>query len=413
MANPSAVTGRAQSNRKAVTAAMLSLALSSTSIHGFAPPSTTFATISTQPHTLITTPTTTTCTPTTKLHMNIPAPTTEGGATPEEIKSAADNIAPPSSFYELQRASVRAAQMAIEDGYTLLEIEFPPLPANVLEMDDVSAYDVGKANVNLALDFAKSFAGMTNKNSVAVMLPDESECNIMLEDLEVGDKPYPGVELTSLRRSVEGDDRMFKPENLLIGLMGRGSGGTVKPIEGTNMYVIVVASAQELPDVEELYEQIRNDTDEDGKSPVIVFYNLKLDVLRGDLGAPAFPGKDFQDRFLSRVKPVYYLRTRQYSRSVSQPPFIVNFQGCIFRSYPGHFQTLLDTGTGRYRKVVGNDVRPALGLFKEQLTDALREEGVIAKKEDEGQLFGFLRTGYKTTTWWEEEREDASLDWST
>lgn len=303
--------------------------------------------------------------------------------------------------------------MAIDDGYTLLEIEFPPLPANVLEMDDVSAYDVGKANVNLALDFAKSFAGMTNKNSVAVMLPDESECNIMLEDLEVGDKPYPGVELTSLRRSVEGDDRVFKPENLLIGLMGRGSGGTVKPIEGTNMYVIVVASAQELPDVEELYEQIRNDTDEDGKSPVIVFYNLKLDVLRGDLGAPAFPGKDFQDRFLSRVKPVYYLRTRQYSRSVSQPPFIVNFQGCIFRSYPGHFQTLLDTGTGRYRKVVGNDVRPALGLFKEQLTDALREEGVIAKKEDEGQLFGFLRTGYKTTTWWEEEREDASLDWST
>lgn len=213
--------------------------------------------------------------------------------------------------------------------------------------------------------------------------------------------------------SVEGDDRVFKPENLLIGLMGRGSGGTVKPIEGTNMYVIVVASAQELPDVEELYEQIRNDTDEDGKSPVIVFYNLKLDVLRGDLGAPAFPGKDFQDRFLSRVKPVYYLRTRQYSRSVSQPPFIVNFQGCIFRSYPGHFQTSLDTGTGRYRKVVGNDVRPALGLFKEQLTDALREEGVIAKKEDEGQLFGFLRTGYKTTTWWEEEREDASMEWRT
>jgi len=73
----------------------------------------------------------------------------------------------------------------------------------------------------------------------------------------------------------------------------------------------------------------------------------------------------------------------------------------------------LDTGTGRYRKVVGSDDRPALGLFKEQLTDALREEGAIASKEDEGGLFGFLRTGYKTTTWWEEEREDASPDWRT
>jgi len=345
--------------------------------------------------------------------MNIPTPTTEGGATPEEVKAAADSIAPPSSFYELQRASVQAARMAIDDGYNLLEVEFPPLPANVLEMDDVSAYDVAKANVNLALDFAKNFASTGVKNSVAIMLPDESECNIMLEDLEMEENPYPGVLVTSLRRSEEGDDRIFKPENILIGLMGRGSGGTCKPIEGTNMYIVVVASAQELPDVEELYEQIKDQKDENGKSPVIVFYNLKLDILRGDLGAPAFPSKDFQDRFLSRVKPVYYLRTRQYSRSVSQPPFIVNFQGAIFRSYPGHFQTLLDTGTGRYRKVVGCDVRPGLGEFKEQLTDALRESGAIAKKEEEGALFGFLRTGYKTTTWWEEDRENASLDWKS
>jgi len=293
-------------------------------------------------------------------------------------------------------------------------VEFPPLPAQVLDMDDVSAYDVAKANVNLALDFARSFVSTDEiEGDVAVMLPDESECNIMLEDLKLEPKPYPGVILTSLRKGEEGDTRMFKPENLFIGLMGRGSGGTVKPIEGVGMYVIVVASAQELPDVEELYEQIKTPTTDGGKEPVIVFYNLKLDVLRGDLGAPAFPGKDFQDRFLSRVKPVYYLRTRQYSRSVSQPPFIINFQGCIFRSYPGHFQTLLDTGTGRYRKVVGNDLRPALGEFKEQLTDALREEGAIAKKEEEGALFGFLRTGYKTTTWWEEEREDASLEWRT
>lgn len=346
--------------------------------------------------------------------MNIPAPTASGGATPEEIQAAANNEPPPSSFFELQRASVRAAQAAINDGKTLLEVEFPPLPAQVLDMDDVSAYDVAKANVNLALDFARSFVSTDEiEGDVAVMLPDESECNIMLEDLKLEPKPYPGVILTSLRKGEEGDTRMFKPENLFIGLMGRGSGGTVKPIEGVGMYVIVVASAQELPDVEELYEQIKTPTTDGGKEPVIVFYNLKLDVLRGDLGAPAFPGKDFQDRFLSRVKPVYYLRTRQYSRSVSQPPFIINFQGCIFRSYPGHFQTLLDTGTGRYRKVVGNDLRPALGEFKEQLTDALREEGAIAKKEEEGALFGFLRTGYKTTTWWEDEREDASLEWRT
>lgn len=405
MAAHPVMTGRRANGRgsAAAAAAVISLAISAPSARAFAPPSSNpipvvassagaAARRSPPP-----------------LRMNVPTPTAAGGATPEEIKSAADAAAPPASFYELQRASVQATEMAIADGKTLLEVEFPPLPANVLEMDDVSAYEVAKANVNLALEFAKSFSDA----GVAVMLPDEGELSIMREDGKCDDKPYPGVELTSLRRSEEGDERIFKPENLLIGLMGRGSGGTVKPMENTNMYIIVGASAQELPDVEELYDQIKDQKDDDGKSPVIVFYNLKLDVLRGDLGAPAFPGRDFQDRFLSRVKPVYYLRTRQYSRSIAEPPFILNYQGCIFRSYPGHFQTLLDTGTGRYRKVVGNDVRPALGEFKEQLTDALREEGAIAPKEEEGALFGFLRTGYKTTTWWEDEREDASMDWRT
>lgn len=186
-------------------------------------------------------------------------------------------------------------------------------------------------------------------------------------------------------------------------MFGGGNAGDVKPLPDVGMYIIVVASAQELPDIEELHNQV-------GDVP-IVMYNLKLDVLRGDLGAPAFPPKAFQDRFLSRVKPVYYLRTRQYSRSTNKPPFLVNYQGCLFRAYPGQFQTLLDTGTGSYRRLMGNDIRPGLGEFKEQLTQALRDEGVLAK--DEGSALNFLRTGYKTTTWWEEEREEASNDWKT
>jgi len=291
--------------------------------------------------------------------------------------------------------------MAIEDGFRLIEVEFPPLPSNVLEMDDVSAYDVAQANLKLSIDFAKSFA--QDSLNIAILLPDEAEANIAIEDLGLTSTPYPGITISSLRKSEEGDERMFKPEQAFLSLFGGGSGGTVKGMEGVDMYVIIVASAQELPDVEELYEL------EKGEKP-IVFYNLKLDVLRGDLGAPAFPSKDFQDRFLSRVKPVYYLRTRQYSRSTPNPPFLVNYQGCLFRSYPGQFQTLLDTGNGKYRRVAGNDIRPALGEFKEELTKALQVEGII---EEEGKALKFLRTGYKTTTWWEEERENASDSWKT
>jgi hypothetical protein len=287
------------------------------------------------------------------------------------------------------------------------------LPAQVLEMDDVSAYDVAEANFKLALDFAKAFAAKsktqedtTTENkiptNIAILFPDEAEMNIALDNTVTSPTPFPGVQISSLRSSDPRDTRFFKPEQTFMSLLGGRSNGVIKPIDGVEMYIIIVASAQELPDVEELHDL--------NPDAVIVFYNLKLDILRGDLGAPAFPPKDFQDRFLSRVKPAYYLRTRQYSRSTAEPPFMVNYQGCLFRSYPGEFQTLLDTGTGQYRRVKGSDIRPALGAFKEELTEALKVDGVI---QEEGNFLNFLRTGYKTTTWWEEERENASDIWLT
>lgn len=335
---------------------------------------------------------------------NIPPPSENSVA---EFTEYASRQSPPASFYELQQDCIRAARLARRDGHKLVEIEFPPLPANVLEMDDVSTYDVLQANLKLVLDFAKGLMaaerdGDANKiKKVAVLLPDQAEADFAIE--KVGSaNPYPGVVVTSIREVDPNDQRIFKPEQLLLGLFGRGSGGAVKPIEDVDVYICLSSSAQELPDIEELH----------GLDPekTVIFYNLKLDVLRGDLGAPAFPPKEFQDRFLSKVKPVYYLRTRQYSRSTATPPFLVNFQGCLFRTYPGQFQTLLDTGNGRYRRVKGNDLRPPLGVFKQQLTDALIEQDVL---QDEGSTFNFLRTGYKTTTWWEEERESASDVWRT
>ena len=38
---------------------------------------------------------------------------------------------------------------------------------------------------------------------------------------------------------------------------------------------------------------------------------------------------------------VYHAQT--YKR-LPEPPFVVNYQGAIFRQYPGPFQCLLDTG---------------------------------------------------------------------
>ena len=337
----------------------------------------------------------------TRVH-NIPPPSEESVA---EFTEYSSKLAPPSSFFELQQDSIRATRLALKDGHNLLEIEFPPLPANVLDMDDVSAYDVAEANVNLALEFSKGLLTATKDlenqiKKIAIMLPDEAELDIMKEKIGTTD-PFPGVTISSLRKSDPDDTRIIKPEQLLLSLFGN-SPGTVKGIDDADMYICLIASAQELPDIEELH----------GIDPrkTVVCYNMKLDILRGDLGAPAFPGKDLHDRFLSRIKPVYYLRTRQYSRSTPNPPFMVNYQGCLFRTYPGEYQTLLDTGSGKYRRILASKIRPSLGTFKEQLTDELKKQGVV---QDEGSALEWLRTGYKTTTWWEEDREEASDAWVT
>jgi len=329
---------------------------------------------------------------------NVPPPSEESVA---DFTAYASKQPPPASFFELQKDCVRAIRLARKDGHKLLEVEFPPLPAAVMEMDDVSTYEVARANLDLAIETCKGLLQADGVNKIAVLFPDEAELDI--GTVSVGSaNPYPGVEFSSLRMSDPDDTRMFKPEQLLLGLFGRGSGGVVKPLPGVDVYLCLLASAQELPDIEEL----------SGLDPdkTVIFYNMKLDTLRGDLGAPAFPPKDFHDRFLSRVKPVYYLRTRQYTRSTPNPPFLVNFQGCLFRTYPGSYQTLLDTGNGRYRRLVGTEVRPALGEFKEQLIDALKEQGIL---QDEGETLNFLRTGYKVTTWWEDPREEASDMWQT
>ena len=95
----------------------------------------------------------------------------------DTVKSAADREPPPSSFFVLQENSVKAAKLAIDQGERLIEVEYPPLPADVLESEDVSAYDVSKANVRLAVEFAKSFA-VEYDMETAILVPDEAELAI-------------------------------------------------------------------------------------------------------------------------------------------------------------------------------------------------------------------------------------------
>lgn len=295
---------------------------------------------------------------------------------------------PPSTFYQAVTQAQGAVDAAVKAGYKLLEVEFPPLPTSQLESSAVGAYDVSDANVRLAVDFAKKYAAEGKR--VVIAFPDLVEKDRAVEMNNEMEEPIENVRFGCIKDAKVGAfiERLWtKPE---VELAVR---------EDDDIFVVLGASCQELPDVEKLAASVEK------KGGLVVLFNLKLDTSRGDLGLPAFPRKDLHYRFLSKVLPVYYLRTRTYSRSITTKPYIVNYSGALYRVYPGQWQVLLDVPGGDYNRLQLLTERPALGEVRDILTDGLDMD------EFQGDS-PFMYKGYKSKTWWEEDRtKQVSNDW--
>lgn len=291
---------------------------------------------------------------------------------------------PPTTFFQAISQAQTAVVNALAAGETLLEVEFPPLPTAVLESSAVSAYDVSDANLRLAVDFSRKFAGEGKR--VALAFPDLIEKDRAVEQNNESEEPVENIRFSSLKDERKGSilDRIWTNPEMDIAVR-----------DDDDMFVVLGASAQELPDVESLVKAA-------GERPVILF-NLKLDTSRGDLGLPAFPRKALHYRFLSLVLPVYYLRTRTYSRSMNKAPYLVNYSGALYRVYPGKYQVLLDASSGRYRRLATLDERPALGEVRDILTNGLG----LGDSSGKSKTGSFMFKGYKSTTWWEDDRTKA------
>ncbi|PXF46322.1 Protein LOW PSII ACCUMULATION 3, chloroplastic [Gracilariopsis chorda] len=296
-------------------------------------------------------------------------------------------VPPPSTFYQAITQAQEATRAALNAGFRVLEIEFPPLPAAQLESSAVGAYDVSDANIRLVIDFAKKFAAQGKR--IAMAFPDLVEKDRAVEMNNESEEPIENVRFSAIKDAKKGSfiERLWTNPEVEIAVR-----------EDDDMFIVLGASCQELPDVERLVNSV-------GERPVILF-NLKLDTARGDLGLPAFPRKDLHFRFLSTVLPVYYLRTRTYSRSITRPPYVVNFSGALYKVYPGPYQVLLDTNAGNYERLSTLDERPPLGEVRDMLTDGMKIEGMV------GRQGSVLSKGYKSMTWWEEDRTKAqSQNW--
>jgi|TARA_B110000977_G_scaffold181446_1_gene242123 hypothetical protein len=306
----------------------------------------------------------------------------------------------PDSYQDICFHAYQSVADGLNDGLQLMEVEFPAVPG-----EDASYKAASDMYIDLNIQYALTVFSKIHKETgktCELLVPDGPEYRrakkIFANSLELSE----GCVLNTL------DGQKTESVGSFIGNVFGGKGLRTREdeVEGegfgdADLFCIVNLSCIDLPVVEKFVNEKLN-----GRP--LVFLNNELDTLRADLGLFSFPEKDMHYRFLSKVKPVYYLRTRAYSRTINVSPFVINYSGAIFREYPAPWQVMVKQNTGELVCVAEDEDRFTLGEAKEEMLIAL------GLADEDGSTMQFLRSGYKTNTWWEEEAEEEQFDlWRT